>query len=143
MFGTIPYRLFFMNNGTTIRRTIKNMSGIFSNCWLLGYTSDRQISDDTLIETINYPDGTSESFYTSWAHNIVKTPGTKVDFKLNVQDMVKTYNYDRDERLTLPNPNYIANPANRPPDYDTPTIPNLINPGEYAFDMIFRWVRRC
>jgi hypothetical protein len=56
-----------------------------------------------------------------------------------MQDMVKTYNYDRDERLTLPNPNYIANPANRPPDYDinTPeTIPNPdYNPGEYAFDV--------
>ena len=56
-----------------------------------------------------------------------------------MQDMVKTYNYDRDERLTLPNPNYIANPANRPSDYDinTPeTIPNPdYNPGEYAFDI--------
>ncbi len=139
VFGIIPYRLFFMNDGTTIRRTIKNMTGLFSNCWLLGYTSDRQISDDTLIETINYPDGSSVSLYTTWAHNIVKTPGTKVDFKLNMQDMVKTYNYDRDERLTLPNPNYIANPDNRPEDYDvnTPeTIPNPdYNPGEYAFDI--------
>jgi hypothetical protein len=32
VFGVIPYRLFFMSDGTTIRRTIKNMSGIFSNC---------------------------------------------------------------------------------------------------------------
>ena len=139
VFGIIPYKLFFMNNGNSIRQTIKNMSGIFSNCWLLGYSSDRVISEDTLLETINYPDGSTYSLYTSWNDNIVKTPGTKLNYKLNVTDMVKTYNYDRDENIDILNPNYIANPDNRPEDYDvdTPeTIPNPdYNPGEYAFDI--------
>jgi len=53
--------------------------------------------------------------------------------------MVKTYNYDRNENLTIPNPNYIADPLNRPEGYDvnTPeTLPNPdYNPGEYAFDI--------
>jgi hypothetical protein len=32
VFGIIPYRLFFMTDGTSIRRTIKHMEGIFNNC---------------------------------------------------------------------------------------------------------------
>lgn len=139
VFGIIPYRLFFMTDGTSIRRTIKHMEGIFTNCWLLGYTADRQISTDTLLETITYPDGNTVSIYTNWANNIVSVPGTKVDYKLDVTNMSKSYNFDRDERQTIPNPNYIADPANRPPDYDpsTPeTIPNPeYNPGEQAFDI--------
>lgn len=139
VFGVIPYRLFFMTDGTSIRRTIKSMQGVFRNCWLLGYTSDRTISDDTLLETIIYPDDSVVSIYTSWLDNIVKTPGTKVDFKLDVTNLVKTYNYDRDERVTIPNPDYIADEALRPVDYD-PLTPETIsnpdyNPGEQAFDI--------
>ena len=147
VFGLIPYRLFFMTNGTSIRKTIKNMSGIFSNCWLLGYSSDRVISEDTLLETINYPDGSTYYRYTTWSDNIVANPGTKMNYKLDVTNMTKSYNYDRDENPTISNPNYITDPANRPPDYDpnTPeTIPNPdYNPGEYAFDIWYmdgyRW----
>jgi hypothetical protein len=32
IFGIIPYRLFFMTDGTSIRRTIKSMDNVFSNC---------------------------------------------------------------------------------------------------------------
>ena len=139
VFGVIPYRLFFMNDGTSLRKTIKNMSGVFENCWLLGYSSDRVISEDTLLTTMVYPDGSTHPRYTTWDDNIVKIPGTKLDYRLPVVNMEKTYNYDRDENLTIPNPNYIVNPDNRPEGYDINTPETIVNPnynpGEYAFDI--------
>lgn len=139
VFGTIPYRLFFMTDGNNIRRTIKNMAGVFNGCWLLGYSSDRQIDTTRVLETITLPDNSIYQVTTSWNDNIVSVPGTKVDYKLNVTNLIKSYNYDRDERLTIPNPDYIAPGNPKPADYDeaTPaTIPNPdYNPGDQAFDI--------
>lgn len=97
LFGTIPYKLFFMDklvNGVpTISRTITTMDNIFSGCWLLGYTSDR---------SINIGEQLSENRYTTWSDHIVTNPGTKVSFKLNTTNLQKVYNYDRDETEYIP-----------------------------------------
>ena len=103
---TIPYRLFFMTDGTTIRRTITNMSGVFSGCYGLGYDSTRRFSVGDVI-------GEEGKDVTSWKDHIVSNSGKSVQFKLDVTNMVKSYNYDRNEDASSE-------------DY---------NPGEMAFDI--------
>ena len=93
LFGTIPYRLFFMeqviNGVRVLRRTITNMIGVFGNCWNLGYDQTREIDTSTIIGL-----GTP----VSWDQHIVKTEGNPVSFRLNVSDLKKSFNYNRDER---------------------------------------------
>lgn len=110
VFGGIPYRLFFMSHdnsdGTkSITQTITNISGVFKGCWCLGYDEQREIEiGGELIPNISY---------TTWEDHIVKTPGNRVYYKLDVSNLQKSYNYDKNE-----------DPESE--DY---------NPGEQAFDV--------
>ena len=92
LYGTIPYRLFFMmyqniDLSYSIRKTIINMANVFDGCWCLGYTSDRTLNLGTVI--INNPHRETE-----WADRIVEMPGTPVSFKLDVSSMKKGYNFE-------------------------------------------------
>ena len=85
VFGTIPYRLFFMvTSSNTISNTIEDMSGVFSGCWCLGYDINRKID---IGSPLNY--GT-----TQWSDHIISNTGNRVTFKLDIANMVPTYNYD-------------------------------------------------
>lgn len=110
VFGTIPYRLFFMSknnaDGTkSISRTINTMEGVFKGCWCLGYDEKRiiDVGSDLILN----------STYTTWDDHVIKTPGNRVTYKLDVSNLKKSYNYDRNEDVSSP-------------DY---------NPGEQAFDV--------
>lgn len=134
VFGIIPYRLFFMVDGNNIRKSIKNMSNLFTNCWLLGYDKTREIDTSIILKQDEF-----EIRKTTWYDGIPLTQGNKVDYKLDVTDLKKSYNYDRNEVQMIPNPDYIANPEDQPEDYNQDT-PEMIfnpdyNPGEYAFDI--------
>lgn len=110
VFGVIPYRLFFMSKDNadgskSISRTITNMSNVFKGCWCLGYDETRTINvglDLVVGETV-----------TAWEHHIIGNPGNRITYKLDVSNMKKSYNYDRNE-------------DSNSPDY---------NPGEQAFDV--------
>ena len=96
LFGIIPYRLFFMKKSdNTINQTITNMDKIFYGCWCLGYDSSRKIDLEFVLSGL----GTSESpyIYSSWNDHIVKSPGNKMSYKLDVNNMTKSYNFDRNE----------------------------------------------
>jgi hypothetical protein len=94
VYGTIPYRLFFMKNqvvdSTTNRykvgQTIENMAYVFGQCWKLGYTKDRTILTGTYLEDYKRN--------TDWSDHIIGTAGTRVYYKLDVSNMQKSYNYD-------------------------------------------------
>lgn len=110
VFGYIPYRLFFMSRNNSdgsksINRTITDISNVFKGCWCLGY-------DETRTFDIGSPLGGGTSS-TSWDNHIVKNAGNRVTFKLDVSNMKKSYNYDRNE-------------DSGSEDY---------NPGEQAFDV--------
>ena len=109
VFGYIPYRLFFMSKDNSdgsksIRRSITNITGVFKGCWYLGYDSTREIDVDS--------DLVAGSSKTQWSDHIIKTAGNRLTYKLDVSNMKKSYNYDRNEDSTSD-------------DY---------NPGEQAFD---------
>lgn len=110
VFGMIPYRLFFMykedSDGTKrISRTITNINNVFKGCWCLGYSEDRTISiGETLIPNL---------MYTQWSDHIILNTGQKVSYKLDMSNLKKSYNFDRNE-------------DSGSPDY---------NPGEQAFDI--------
>lgn len=62
--------------------------------------------------------------------HIVKTEGNRDRYKLDVTSLTKTYNYDRNENVVIPNPLYTVGGT------EPETIVNLnYNPGEYAFDV--------
>lgn len=110
VFGYIPYRLFFMSEDNSdgsksIRRSITNMAGVFKGCWCLGYDETRtmDIGSELILN----------STWTTWEDHIVKNAGNRVTYKLDVSNMKKSYNYDRNEDSSSP-------------DY---------NPGEQAFDV--------
>lgn len=110
VFGYIPYRLFFMSKDNSdgsksINRTITDISNVFKGCWCLGY-------DETRTFDIGSPLGEGART-TSWEDHIVKNAGNRVTFKLDVSNMKKSYNYDRNE-------------DSGSEDY---------NPGEQAFDV--------
>lgn len=110
VFGYIPYRLFFMSKDNSdgsksINRTITDISNVFKGCWCLGY-------DETRTFDIGSPLGSGGNS-TSWEDHIVKNAGNRVTFKLDVSNMKKSYNYDRNEDSSSE-------------DY---------NPGEQAFDV--------
>ena len=92
VYGTIPYRLFFMSTDNpdgskTIRRSIDSMSHVFGQCWKLGYTKDRTISTGVLLSDVNR--------VTTWSDHIIGVPGTRVLYTLDVSNMSKSYNYDK------------------------------------------------
>ena len=132
LFGIVPYRLFFMNKtnldgSKSIVKTIANMSELFSGCWCLGYDKNRKID----LKKVLIPETeTSSAVYAPWQAHIVETEGSPVSYKLNVQNIVKTYNYDRDDNLTIPNPNYVVG-GTEPETISNPEY----NPGEFAFDI--------
>lgn len=110
VFGTIPYRLFFMNinngDGTkSIRKSITNITGVFSRCWCMGYDETRAIDvgSDLIVGSTT----------TSWDNHVINVVGNRITYKLDVSDLHKSYNYDRNE--------------------DTES--DYYNPGEYAFDV--------
>lgn len=110
VFGMIPYRLFFMaksksDGSKVINQTITDMAGVFSGCWCLGYDETRTIDVGSDLIT-----GMTK---TVWADHIIQTVGNRVPFKLDVSNMKKSYNYDRNED----------------PDSEE------YNPGEQAFDV--------
>lgn len=90
----IPYRLFFMsrsnsNGSKVISQTITDMAGVFTGCWCLGYDETRTIDvGSDLIAGMTK---------TVWADHIIQTVGNRVPFKLDVSNMKKSYNYDRNE----------------------------------------------
>ena len=131
IFGTIPYRLFFMEKDNKLRKTIKKMDNVFSKCWLLGYSSDRTIDEETILETIVYDENYTYTLKTTWNDGIPDNPGSeRLLYKLDVSKMVKTTNYSQDDRLEIPNPDYD-------PDEEgsLETIPNpMYDPGETHFD---------
>ncbi len=138
VFGIIPYRLFFMEDPITktIKRTIEKMDGVFSRCWLLGYTKERKINQTTEYIINN----SNDMAKLSWADNVVLNPGTEVSFKLDVLNMIKTHNYQRDDNLTITNPIPIGRVANplfiditttpgiEPTILDPDYIPIIVNP---------------
>ena len=94
VFGTIPYRLFFMvTSSNTISNTIENMSGIFAGCWCLGYDASRKID---IGSPLNY--GT-----TQWSNHIIQNVGNRVTFKLDIANMVPTTNYDNTDVNSIGN----------------------------------------
>lgn len=96
IFGTIPYRLFFMTTGTEIRRTITTMTNVFGRCWNIGY-------DDTRVIAIGEP--LNDDAITVWDNHIVNVKGNRVTYKLDVSNLKKTYNYDRVDDINSPNYN--------------------------------------
>lgn len=85
VFGMIPYRLFFMTNGTAIRRSITDMSNLFDGCWCLGYDETREVE----VGTDLIPDVSK----VVWEDHIISVEGNKVPFKLDVSNLKKTYNF--------------------------------------------------
>jgi hypothetical protein len=81
------------------------MTGLFANCWYLGYTSNRNLNIGQSLGV--------NGRVTTWYDHIVSTQGSKVSYKLDVSNLVKTYNYDLNSDILSE-------------DY---------NPGEYAFDI--------
>ena len=91
VYGTIPYRLFFMdklnpNGSRSLVKTITDMENIFQGCWYLGYDYNRKIS---IGQTLDSNLGTQ----TMWENHIVEVPGNRVSFKLNMSDIQKVYNH--------------------------------------------------
>ena len=92
LFGTIPYRLFFMTvnkpDGTfSYNQSITDMRNIFSGCWCLGYDENREVDLDRIAYSL--PNNKTE-----WHHRIIKSEGNKVNFKLDVSKMKKEYDPD-------------------------------------------------
>ena len=91
VYGTIPYRLFFMDKlnpdgSRSLVKTITDMENIFQGCWYLGYDYNRKIS---IGQTLDPNLGTQ----TMWENHIVEVPGNRVSFKLNMSDIQKVYNH--------------------------------------------------
>lgn len=110
VFGMIPYRLFFMSTtnsdgGKSINNTIENISNVFEQCWCLGYDETREV--DVTSDLI------AGETKVQWSDKIIKVQGNRVDYKLDMTNLKKSYNYDRNE-------------DSESPDY---------NPGEQAFDI--------
>lgn len=132
VYGMIPYRLFFMTDGTSIKQTISNISNVFNGCWCLGYDINRKIS---VGDTISEDSGS----LTSWSDHIVANEGSPVYYKLSYDSFEKSINFDKDTRETIPNPDYIEDVDSRPSDYD-PNTPETIdnpdyNPDDMAYDV--------
>lgn len=107
IFGVIPYRLFFMENlNRTIKQSIININNVFKNCWYLGYDETRTIRVGEKL----FADGSTS---TTWNDHIVGIEGNRVQYKLDVSNLKKSYNYDRNDNALSP-------------DY---------NPGETTFDV--------
>lgn len=132
VFGMIPYRLFFMVKDGQISSTITDISNVFKGCWCLGYDTSRTIDTDTVISQ-------DLNIKVSWEDHIIKNKGNVVYYSVNKDLYIKGTNYDIDTRETIPNPDYIPESDNRPPDYDSST-PEYIdnpdyNPDEIAYDI--------
>ena len=89
----------------SINQTITNMENVFSGCWGLGYDETRTFDIGS--------DLVQGQTQTTWENHIVSNPGKRVTYKLDVSNMKKSYNYDRNEDAESE-------------DY---------NPGEQAFDV--------
>ena len=91
IFGTLPYRLFFMNTDTSINKTINSMNNIFQGCYLLGYDSSRKL-------IVNEDVG--GGLMVTWANHIVQTEGNKVEFTLDQSNMQKVPNFNNDQNFS-------------------------------------------
>ena len=80
VFGMIPYRLFYMETDGNIKQTINNITGVFSNCYKLGYTKDRKIDVGSLYEENDI------ERVTTYSDGVVVNPGTRVPFQLDFTD---------------------------------------------------------
>jgi hypothetical protein len=82
IYGFVPYKLFYMaGSDGTIRSTISDMTGIFKNCYYLGFDKTRVISTENYntTQTLRYTDHvTSEDFGGN--------PGKVLTFKLEEID---------------------------------------------------------
>ena len=84
LYGTIPYHLFYMEDGNgNIRHTIDDMSGIFDSCWYLGYDDTRRVQ--TGVVTDKYGNKTS------WNDHIISTAGSPVVFSITSKDTSDPY----------------------------------------------------
>lgn len=77
VFGTIPYRLFYMEQDNVIKQSINNITAVFNNCFKLGYTNDRRIDVGTTYEDSNV------EFTTNYSDGVIANEGTRVPFQLD------------------------------------------------------------
>ena len=77
VYGMIPYRLFYMERSGNVRQTIDNITGVFQNCFKLGYTKDRRIDVGSTYEENNI------ERVTTYADGVISNPGTRVPFQLD------------------------------------------------------------
>jgi len=73
----IPYRLFYMERDGNIRQTIDNITGVFYNCYKLGYTKDRKIDVGSIYEEDDIEK------VTTYSDGVIINPGTRVPFQLD------------------------------------------------------------
>lgn len=94
VYGSIPYRLFFMEKDGVIQQTITDISNVFRGCWCLGYDINRQIDETSIL---------SEEMQTKvdWSSHIISKPGNPVYYSLDYSSFTKTTNYDKDTELTI------------------------------------------
>lgn len=130
VYGAIPYRLFFMEKDGAISNTITDISNVFKGCWCLGYDITRKVNIGSLLSE-------QLQLYTTWDDHILENNGNPVYYSLDYSNFSKTTNYDKDERVTILNPDYIEDESQRPADYDEPQyIDNPdYNPGDIAYDV--------
>ena len=77
VFGMIPYRLFYMQSNGNIKQTIDNITGVFQNCYKLGYTKDRKLDVGTEYEENNI------KLVTQFSDGVIVNEGTRVPFQLD------------------------------------------------------------
>lgn len=130
VYGSIPYRLFFMEKDGVIQQTITTIDGVFRGCWCLGYDINRKVNVGTLLSE-------SSQQYTTWSDHVIESEGNPVYYTLDYSNFTKTTNYDKDEDITMLNPSYIEDETQRPADYNEPQyIDNPdYNPGDIAYDV--------
>lgn len=105
VFGTIPYKFFYMEREGQIQQTIDNISSVFQGCYKLGYTKDRSLDIGTPY-VVN-----KTEMHTTWDNAIIKNPGTRIDFKLDFTnfDGNDPYYIDGRDWATI-NPDLVNSP---------------------------------
>lgn len=77
VFGTIPYKFFYMEKNGQIQHTIETISSVFYGCYKLGYSRNRTLNIGTPY-TAN-----KIEMRTTWSDAVISVPGTRIDFQLD------------------------------------------------------------
>lgn len=77
VFGTIPYKLFYMERNGNIQHTIEDIGSVFAGCYKLGYTKDRSLNIGTPYVY------NKQDLFTQWEDAVIDNPGTRVSFQLD------------------------------------------------------------